>query len=1653
MMKCRLCLSPLSAESSVSIFDSPERHLLKQQIWFCCQLHVEKDDRLPNMMCILCKYKLESFTTFRNVCIQSDESLKSTEILNIKSEEVILDDLIVKDECDNNSLIDTFESAVNYDFDGCELNAFEICDSEKNVGLIEIENTSQITQMQEENISLSSIEISSITDNEKQYQCNESPKIFNTKKKLGCDMKSQILISQLQTVTSTEGLEFFTNQCGYISLKYLGFQYNKYREVDVTGVIIWRCKRNRAMRCNATIRTNGNSIVKEPSEHNDSCSYKNKNKSAPDLNQYQCNECLRIFNTKIGISIHMGSHMKMKSLLQPLPSTPGMAFFTNRRGNDALVYLGFQYNKAKSFMTDVTTWRCVKLRSFCCNSTMKLYGNSIVKEPSEHNHAPCLYTYKNKTAPDSNQYQCNECLKIFNTKTAIRLHMDCHMKMKSLLHPLPRTSGMEFFTNQRGNDALLYLGFKYNKASSNVTGVTTWRCSELKTFRCNSSMKLSGNFIFKEPSEHNHDFYSYKNKKKTAKDSNQYQCNECLRMFKSKIGITIHIKCHVLKSQLQTVTRSTEGLNFFTNHKGYISLIYLSFQYNKYKESELTGTLTWRCKRNKAMHCSALIHTYGNSVVKGPTEHNGSCSYKNNKTASDLNQYQCNECLKIFNTKTAIRLHMDFHMKMKSLLHPLPSTTGMEFFTNQRGNDALLYLGFKYNKASSNVTDVTTWRCVKLSTFRCKSSMKLYGNFIFKEPSEHNHASYSYKNKKKTAQDSNQYQCNECLRIFNTKIGISIHMGSHMKMKSLLQPLPSTPGMEFFTNRRGNDALVYLGFQYNKAKSFMTDVTTWRCVKLRSFCCNSSMKLYGNSIVKEPSEHNHAPCSYTYKNKTAPDSNQYQCNECLKIFNTKTAIRLHMDCHMKMKSLLHPLPSTSGMEFFTNQRGNDALLYLGFKYNKASSNVTGVTTWRCSKLKTFRCNSSMKLYGNFIFKEPSEHNHAFYSYKNKNKTAPDSNQYQCNECLKIFNTKTAIRLHMDCHMKMKSLLHPLSSTSGVEFFTNQRGNDALLYLGFKYNKASSNVTGVTTWRCSKLRTFRCNSSMKLYGNFIFKEPSEHNHAFYSYKNKKKTAKDSNQYQCNECLRMFKSKIGITIHIKCHVLKSQLQTVTRSTEGLNFFTNHKGYISLIYLSFQYNKYKESELTGTLTWRCKRNKAMHCSALIHTYGNSVVKGPTEHNGSCSYKNNKTASDLNQYQCNECLKIFNTKTAIRLHMDFHMKMKSLLHPLPSTTGMEFFTNQRGNDALLYLGFKYNKASSNVTDVTTWRCVKLSTFRCKSSMKLYGNFIFKEPSEHNHASYSYKNKKKTAQDSNQYQCNECLRMFKSKIGITIHMKSHVLKSQLQTVTRSTEGLNFFTNHRGYISLTYLGFQYNNHREVEVTGVKTWRCKRNRAMHCSALIHTYGNSVVKGPSEHNSSCSYTNKNKTASDSNQYQCNECLKIFNTKTAIRLHMDCHMKMKSLLHPLPSTTDMEFFTTQRGNDAVLYLGFHYNKASSNVTDVTTWRCVQLKVSRCNSTLKLYGNCIIREPSPHNHDPCPQKVKANIALNKILQSIKQDENVTQAIENAMIGLNDDIVAYFPKRDSIVRRLWNIKHRQTSKSSPVEIQASAKAEKLIFDLKGDPI
>ncbi|XP_077297443.1 uncharacterized protein LOC143919127 isoform X2 [Arctopsyche grandis] len=241
---------------------------------------VEKDDKLPNTICILCKYKLESFTTFRNVCIQSDETLRLTEIVNIKSEEIDLDDLLVKDECDNDSPMDIHDSSANYNFNEC--------DSKLNIEFIGNENTSQLTQTQKEIVPSSCVELSTIPDKEtkcksqckchavkKSFECNDCSRLFVSKSGLTHHIKSHNLKSQPLALKSTTGMEFLTNQRGNTSLTYLGFQYNKTRENKATGVTTWRCTQCSSARCKALIKTYENYIVGEPSAHtHDACPQK-----------------------------------------------------------------------------------------------------------------------------------------------------------------------------------------------------------------------------------------------------------------------------------------------------------------------------------------------------------------------------------------------------------------------------------------------------------------------------------------------------------------------------------------------------------------------------------------------------------------------------------------------------------------------------------------------------------------------------------------------------------------------------------------------------------------------------------------------------------------------------------------------------------------------------------------------------------------------------------------------------------------------------------------------------------------------------------------------------------------------------------------------------------------------------------------------------------------------------------------------------------------------------------------------------------------------------------------------------------------------------------------------------------------------------------
>ncbi|XP_077300952.1 uncharacterized protein LOC143921496 [Arctopsyche grandis] len=113
-MDCRLCLCSGPAESFVSIHGNSHPHLA-QRISSCCQLQVKKDDRLPDKICRSCNNNLDLLISFRKVCHRSDEisKLKLNTCLNIKPEEVLLEDLIWENEFDVHSPLNVSNTPVN----------------------------------------------------------------------------------------------------------------------------------------------------------------------------------------------------------------------------------------------------------------------------------------------------------------------------------------------------------------------------------------------------------------------------------------------------------------------------------------------------------------------------------------------------------------------------------------------------------------------------------------------------------------------------------------------------------------------------------------------------------------------------------------------------------------------------------------------------------------------------------------------------------------------------------------------------------------------------------------------------------------------------------------------------------------------------------------------------------------------------------------------------------------------------------------------------------------------------------------------------------------------------------------------------------------------------------------------------------------------------------------------------------------------------------------------------------------------------------------------------------------------------------------------------------------------------------------------------
>ncbi|XP_077300307.1 uncharacterized protein LOC143921063 [Arctopsyche grandis] len=95
-MECRLCLHTEPAPSSISIHTNKS---LVESIHNCSQLWIKKFKGMPNTICQSCNSNIKMFNSFKNACIRNDKiSRAKAEGKNVKSEEVILDDLVWENE-------------------------------------------------------------------------------------------------------------------------------------------------------------------------------------------------------------------------------------------------------------------------------------------------------------------------------------------------------------------------------------------------------------------------------------------------------------------------------------------------------------------------------------------------------------------------------------------------------------------------------------------------------------------------------------------------------------------------------------------------------------------------------------------------------------------------------------------------------------------------------------------------------------------------------------------------------------------------------------------------------------------------------------------------------------------------------------------------------------------------------------------------------------------------------------------------------------------------------------------------------------------------------------------------------------------------------------------------------------------------------------------------------------------------------------------------------------------------------------------------------------------------------------------------------------------------------------------------------------------
>jgi hypothetical protein len=131
-----------------------------------------------------------------------------------------------------------------------------------------------------------------------------------------------------------------------------------------------------------------------------------------------------------------------------------------------------------------------------------------------------------------------------------------------------------------------------------------------------------------------------------------------------------------------------------------------------------------------------------------------------------------------------------------------------------------------------------------------------------------------------------------------------------------------------------------------------------------------------------------------------------------------------------------------------------------------------------------------------------------------------------------------------------------------------------------------------------------------------------------------------------------------------------------------------------------------------------------------------------------------------------------------------------------------------------------------------------------------------------------------------------------------------------------------------------------------------------------------------------------------------------------------------------TKMEFYLSTRGGKIMAYQGFEY-KLHKSLNGIAQWRCKNQQQLRCKYWMKVTVDerpQIITEPTEHSHDSFPQKIKANIAMQKMKETINSlganPRNVMGTVLNEL-QLSQEVQAHMPKNASITRTLNRIKKK----------------------------